>query len=121
MRAANLFESAAVPDTGETFETLLHHRNLVIERIISSSQPSQTEYVQAQDEWVALLQGTATLEIDGLARHLRPGDFVFLPAGTPHAVKSTATGTLWLAVHLHQEPASNGPELVEPALRNREA
>ena len=30
---------------------------------------------------------------------LAPGDHVFLPARTPHTVKRTREGTVWLAVH----------------------
>jgi len=32
---------------------------------------------------------------------LRAGDYLFLPAGTPHTVRRVAQGSLWLAVHLH--------------------
>ena len=101
MSTRNLFENAAPPATGERFETLLVHKNLVVERILSSSHIEPKRYVQSQDEWVLLVQGTAELEIDGKTEILRPGDFVFLAAKTPHCVKSVSGGALWLAVHLH--------------------
>ena len=82
-RPGNLYEASDAPATGERFETLLSHRNLVIERIVSSSDTGPCEFVQAQDEWVLLARGTATLDIDGHAHHLKEGDHVFLPAGTP--------------------------------------
>lgn len=97
----NLFDNTAPPATGERFETLLHHHNLVIERISSSSDIPLTQYVQTQDEWVLLVQGTADIEIDGQTKPFKSGDYVFLPANTPHCVKRVSEGALWLAVHLH--------------------
>lgn len=101
MRTANLFAYAEAPLEGERFETLLTHKNLVIERIVSSAAITPTEYVQAQDEWVVMLQGEATLEVAGEAIKLHSGDSLFLPAGTPHTVRRVSQGALWLAVHLH--------------------
>jgi cupin 2 domain-containing protein len=101
MRIGNLFDDADAPASGERFETLLTHRNLVVERIVSSADIVPTEYVQPQDEWVAVLQGDATLDVDGILHDLRSGDCLFLPAGTPHTVKRVSEGTIWLAIHLH--------------------
>lgn len=101
MLADNLFAHAVPPVTGERFDELLRHRNLVIERIVSSATITPTEYVQPQDEWVVLLQGEATLVVAGVSRTLQAGDHVFLPAGVPHTVDHVSPGALWLAVHLH--------------------
>lgn len=99
----NLFENAAPPASGERFETLLQHKNLVIERICSSVDLPLSQYIQPQDEWVLLLQGTAKIEIDGKVESLKSGDYVFLPANTPHCVQKVSEGALWLAVHLHPQ------------------
>ena len=99
--SGNLYADPVPPKQGERFEPLLQHRNLVIERIISSATATPTEFVQAQDEWVLLVQGTAILDIDGETKSLKAGDYVFLPAQTPHTVKQVSAGALWLAVHLH--------------------
>lgn len=101
MQTGNLFSGFSVPQKGEIFETLLSHKNLVIERIVSADELSPKQYRQAQDEWVALLQGTATLEVDGKIIELNTGDYLFLPADTPHAVKRASHGALWLAIHLY--------------------
>ncbi len=101
MQTGNLFADAEPPSEGERFEALLRHKNLVIERIVSSAAITPTRYVQAQDEWVAMIQGEATLEVDGALFELRAGDHLFLPAGTPHTVRRVSEGALWLAVHLH--------------------
>lgn len=103
MRTANLHDDAEAPATGERFDTLLRCRNLHVERIISSRDIRPTEYVQEQDEWVLLVQGTATLDIDGEATSLKAGDHVFLPARTPHTVTEVSQGALWLAIHLHPD------------------
>lgn len=104
MRTGNLFADAASPGEGERFETLLAHKNLVIERIVSSASITPVEYVQPQDEWVVLLRGEALIEVAGDAIALQAGDHLFLPAGTPHTVRHAAEGALWLAVHLHERP-----------------
>ena len=101
MRTGNLFADAAPPSEGERSETLLACRNLVVERIVSSAAIEPKDYVQPQDEWVVLVRGEAALEIAGEAVVLQSGDYVFLPAGTRHTVKSASDGALWLAVHLH--------------------
>lgn len=101
MRIDNLFANASAPPNGERFEALLSHKNLVIERIVSSAAITPTEYVQTQDEWVAMLQGEAALEVAGETVELRSGDYLFLPAGTPHTVRRVSEGALWLAIHLH--------------------
>lgn len=97
----NLFADAAPPATGETFTALARLRNVVVERIVSSATPAPDLYVQAQDEWVVLLRGTARLEVEGAVRDLREGDTALLPAGTPHRVLATSAGAVWLAVHVH--------------------
>lgn len=100
----NLYTDAAPPASGERFDTLLAHRGLVIERIVSTSKIAAQEYVQEQDEWVLLLQGTALLEVAGRPLQLQTGDYVFLPACTPHTVREVSDGALWLAIHWHPTP-----------------
>ncbi|KQZ44337.1 cupin domain-containing protein [Duganella sp. Root1480D1] len=101
----NLYEDALPPATGERFDTLLSHQGLVIERIVSTSKIESQEYVQEQDEWVVLLTGEATLEVAGRKVQLKAGDYLFLPARTPHTVRQVSDGALWLAVHLHGRSA----------------
>lgn len=102
----NLFKDDAAPATGERFEVLRRTGPVVIERILSSAEPDPAPYVQAQDEWVVLVRGHAVLEVDGAPLTLGPGDHVFLAAGTPHRVRETAAGTLWLAVHVYPAGAA---------------
>lgn len=103
----NLFANSAPLSEGERFETLLSHDNVVIERIVSSSHITPTEYVQPQDEWVVLLKGEAVLEVAGDLHELKAGDYLFLPSGTPHTVRQASDGSLWLAVHIHDPRAAD--------------
>lgn len=101
MQPGNLYTDAQAPLCGERFDELLRHRNLVVERIVSSAAIKPQDYVQQQDEWVLLVSGEADLRVAGELRTLKPGDYIFLPAGSAHRVERTVAGTLWLAVHLH--------------------
>ena len=101
MQIGNLFTDSEPPRDGERVDALLTHRNLVIERIISSADFASKEYVQSQDEWVVLMSGAAVLQISGQRVSLKAGDYLFLPAHTPHTVEQASSGALWLAVHLH--------------------
>jgi cupin 2 domain-containing protein len=103
MRTGNLFANAAPPPVGERFETLLRHRNLIVERIVSSSATTPQEYVQPHDEWVVLVQGEATLRVAGESVELKIGDHLFLAADVPHTVERVSQGAIWLAVHLYPE------------------
>lgn len=100
-RIANLFADAKPPASGERFDELLRQGKLVIERIVSSGDIAPTRCVQAQDEWVLVVQGQATLDVAGRTHQLGTGDHLFLPAGTPHTVRQAEHGTIWLAIHLH--------------------
>jgi cupin 2 domain-containing protein len=108
----NLYHDTTPPAVGERFETLLQHKNLVVERIISSSRTTPSAFNQSQDEWALLVQGTATLEVNGVVRLLTAGDHVFLPAHTPHTVRQVSDGALWLAIHLH--PAAQPGDAAVP-------
>jgi len=98
----NLFSDIPFLESGERFEEWLRCKNLVIERIVSSAKPEPTAYDQAQDEWVALLQGTASLEIEDQVVTLTAGDTLFIPARTPHRVLATSETPrcVWLALRV---------------------
>ena len=87
-----------VPEAGELFETLLQHKNIRIERIVSSDKILPKEYCQEEDEWVLLVEGSATLEVEGKVHELKKGDFLFIPSGQRHKVLKTQKGTIWLGV-----------------------
>ena len=103
MERGNLFAGAEPPEAGELFSEIARARNVVFERIVSSSRPESEVYVQDQDELVLLLSGEAELDVGGKSVRLGPGDWLLLTAGAAHRVVRTSEGALWLAVHVHPE------------------
>jgi cupin 2 domain-containing protein len=73
---------------------------VVIEHILSSAAVDPVEHDQDHDEWVIVLEGAASLEVEGSVVDLAAGDWLLLPAGRRHRVVATTRGTRWLAVHL---------------------
>jgi cupin 2 domain-containing protein len=104
LKHGHFLSDAATGLPDEISEVMLTGRDLRIERIVSHGQASPPGYWydQDEDEWVMLLEGEATLRIDGDARLLRltPGMHVHLAAHLRHRVEWTAPDrrTVWLAV-----------------------
>ncbi len=103
MNLVNFFTNSPVPVPGESCEDLWRQANLRVERISSSASPDPGLYDQEQDEWVMLVEGRAVLEVAGERVPLSPGDFLVIPAHTPHRVLEThpEPRCLWLAIHLY--------------------
>jgi len=89
-----------VPVKNENFTTLLEHKNIKINRIISSDHIEAKEYIQEEDEWLVLLEGEATLLVDDEKKKLTKGETLFIPAKVPHSVLETSSGAVWLTVHI---------------------
>ena len=108
MTPANLFTGLPALEEGEFFQDLWREGRVRIERILSSATPDPGLYDQEQDEWVLLLEGRAVLELDGERVNLMPGDYLFIPAHTPHRVLETrpAPRCLWLAIHFYPPDAT---------------
>lgn len=103
-RGGNLFSLASWPTKNELFDSLAKGEGVLVERIVSSGQctPPGEWLVGEEDEWVALLSGEARLFYeDNTLQELRPGDWVFIPAGLRHRVEYTTSQPpcIWLAVH----------------------
>lgn len=88
------------PQSAETFTTLLEHKNIKINRIVSSNNLDETVYIQEEDEWLVVLEGQATLLLNDEKKTLIKGDTLFIPSKTLHRVLSTQSGTVWLTVHI---------------------
>ncbi|MEA3276385.1 MAG: cupin domain-containing protein [Pseudomonadota bacterium] len=109
----NLYSDLPQLSRGEDFTELLRCRNVAVERILSSDRVETVRYDQEQDEWVILLEGRAVLEVAGEPVSLSAGDYIFLPAHTPHRVLTTSgePRCIWLAVHVFPDrvpPVSGG-------------
>ena len=95
----NLFHTPT-PQKGEHFTTLLEHKNVKINHIVSSDTLEPITYIQEEDEWLVLLEGEATLRIANKEKTLKKGETLFIPAKVPHSVLKTQKGTVWLTVHI---------------------
>jgi cupin 2 domain-containing protein len=84
----------AIPKNGEEFTTLLEHKNIKINRIVSSADVEPVEYVQEEDEWVVIIEGEATLFLEDEEKILKKGDTLFIPAKTSHKVLKIKDGTI---------------------------
>lgn len=98
VKRGNLFDDDRPPERGERFEILTETESLTVERILSGASVPPTDYCQDHHEWVALLRGEAVVDVEESSHELRVGDWLWIPAGTPHTVRSVSEGALWLAV-----------------------
>jgi cupin 2 domain-containing protein len=99
VRRGRLDDPASAPAVGERQKVLAHLGRARIEQILSGRLEGPQRFVGDDDEWVVVLAGAARLEVGGVACALEAGDWVLIPAGSPHVLHETAPGTLWLAVH----------------------
>ncbi len=95
----NLFDTA-IPKEGEIFTTLLEYKNIKLIRIVSSNSLQPLTYIQEEDEWVVIIQGSAKLSLEGDTKILHQGESLFIPSQTKHSVESVKNGTIWLALHI---------------------
>lgn len=98
----NLFADIAA-SAGESFLTLFDNGTAKVERIVSHAHASPDDfwYDQADDEWVIVLNGDATLEFaDGKLVEMKTGDYLTIPRHAKHRVARTGAETIWLAVHV---------------------
>ena len=99
----NLFENIPESAPEEIMTELLSADGVRIERIVSfgQSSPDGFWYDQKENEWVLLLEGSATLGLEqGATIDLKPGDHLNIPAGQRHRVEKTDQNsrTVWLAI-----------------------
>ncbi len=101
----NLFANLPTDLPEELVEVLAENLHVRIERTVSTghASPDGFWYDQEEAEWVVVLKGEAKLLIEGDDKpiHMKPGDFVNIPAHRKHRVEWTTPDehTIWLAVH----------------------
>ena len=88
------------PKKGEVFTPLFEHKNIKINRIVSSREVEDKEYIQDEDEWLVLVKGEAILLLDKKEKKLLKGETLFIPAKVPHQVLYTKQNTLWITIHI---------------------
>ena len=102
MNPGNLYQQIPADLPQEITESLLETEHLKVERIVSKGQCSAPGfwYDQEQNEWVLLVKGGAKLQFESDSVHLRPGDYLNIPAHVKHRVEWTTAEeeTIWLAI-----------------------
>lgn len=104
-----LRDASDAPAQGEQAEKVLAFGNAFVQQILSGRLEGPADYLQEQDEWVVVLAGAATLEVDGETVELEAQDWLFLPSGLPHRLVETEPETSWLAVHVYPSPGAPWP------------
>jgi cupin 2 domain-containing protein len=108
IRSGNLLANVPAVLAEEQVDALLSRPGVRVERIVSTGQasPENFWYDQPQDEWVCVISGAARVLIEGepVAREMRAGDWLELPAHVRHRVEWTdvTQPTVWLAVHIER-------------------
>lgn len=97
----NLFEPISGV-AGELTAPLLDGACFRLEHIASNGAASAPGfwYDQPDPEWVALVQGRATIEFEDGPLALKSGDSLLIPAHAKHRVAATSADAVWLALHL---------------------
>ena len=101
----NIFEPAPGRKELEHVDRLLNRPHVSLERIVSNGQrtPRGLWLSQPRDEWVVLLSGSARLTFWKDKKCLmKPGDYVYIPAGLHHRIERThpKRPSVWLALHV---------------------
>lgn len=99
LRRGRLSPSTDAPEIGERSEVLARLEGAFVEFILSGTISSPVDYVQPHDEWVAVLDGAAVLQVEDERVVLSSGDWILLPAHVPHRLVAAEPGTRWLALH----------------------
>ena len=105
----NIFDQIPEKAPEELVTELLSKEGVRIERIVSFGQgsPDGFWYDQKENEWVLLLEGSATLCFEeGDLVDLAPGDYLSIPFGKRHRVEKTdpSRRTIWLAIFCPPSP-----------------
>jgi cupin 2 domain-containing protein len=103
IKTSNINDTIPNDLSAEAYDVILRTPGVRIERIVSMghTSPESGWYDQEENEWVIVLQGSATLTFeDGETANLSSGDHINIPARCKHRVSWTDPGqlTIWLAV-----------------------
>ena len=105
MKIKNINEIDKLPiGENEFFDTLCKSANVHVERIISNGQttPPGKWFDSDKNEWVLLVQGKATLQMENNTLiHLKAGDYLLIPAHQKHRVSYTSAKPhcIWITLY----------------------
>ncbi len=85
---------------GSEIRELLAHRNSRItnqslaEARLGPGAATTRHYHPVAEEIYYILDGEASMEVDGIVQHVKPGDAIAIPAGAAHQIRNTGTVVL---------------------------
>jgi cupin 2 domain-containing protein len=97
------------PGSGEHVHRLAGLDHVVVDQILSGRLDGPVDYCQDVNEWVVVLHGGATLDVEGDRIDLGAGDWLLLPSRTPHRLVEVHPGTSWLTVTATSPGPSTSP------------
>lgn len=105
MQIENLFEDPDI-DFTEISKSIFRQSHdhvfkfLQIDRIYSNGVASDKNFYYNQDfdEWILIIEGEATLEINKIWHKLVKGSYLYLPKHVNHRVESTSQDCIWLTI-----------------------
>lgn len=98
-RQGRLAPGSDAPAEGEVHEELAATVGFRVEHIRTGRVSTPVEFIQAVDEWVMLVEGSAVMEVADRRIDLSVGEWALLPANLPHRLIRVEPGTSWLAVY----------------------
>lgn len=104
----SLADGDCAPGSGDRSAALVESHRTSVVHITRSNRPDAVVYEQDGDGWLLLLDGPATVALDGVVVVLAAGDRSFLPARVPHRSEASEHGTRWLAVQSARRGATPG-------------
>ena len=105
-----VFELAHAPEPGPGVlsQTLLDAAPLRVVRFSLGTGESLTEHTSTRPVWIQILAGTADFTLEGQHHSLKPGDGLWMPAHTPHAVTAESP-LIFLLILARQDPFAATP------------
>src|SRR3989344_6370505 len=99
----NIFSKIPKSFPKEIFNTIASSNKVKIQRIISRGHKTKDNYWynQKQNEFVLLIEGSATLLFENNKRtNMKKGDYIIIPKRVKHRVENTSKkgNTIWLTV-----------------------
>lgn len=82
---------------GSTIRSILDRTNAPVqnqslaEACVPVGQPTERHYHKLSEEFYFILEGQGTMEIDGVARAVGPGDAILIPPGAWHQISAAQT------------------------------
>ncbi len=95
---SNLSESIDYQDDAIVSKELLKQPNGKIITFAFAEGQELTEHTAPFDAFVTVLEGKATIRVEGKPSELSQGESILMPAGIPHAVKANGPFKMMLCM-----------------------